>query len=76
MWGFFQKNLKRFYLFIFRDKGKEGERQGEKHVQDQSVASHTPPTGDLASNTGMCSDRESNLEPSSLQTSAQSTEPH
>ena len=23
--------LKRFYLFIFRERGKEGEREGEKH---------------------------------------------
>ena len=50
--------LKRFYLFVFREKGREGEREGEKH---QGVAvSHTPPTGDMAHNPGMCPDRESN----------------
>ena len=32
--------LLRFYLFIFREKGREGEREGEKH-QDV-VASHMP----------------------------------
>ena len=42
----------RFYLFIFRERGKEGEREGEKH--QCVVASHTPPTGDLASTPGMC----------------------
>ena len=45
-----------FYLFL--EMGKEGEREGEK---DQCVvASHTPPTGDLAHNPGMCPDWESN----------------
>ena len=43
--------LKRFYLFIFRDRGKEGEREGQKH--QCVVASHTPATGDLAHNPGM-----------------------
>ena len=32
--------LKRFYLFIFREKGREGEREGEKH--QCVVASHVP----------------------------------
>ena len=41
---FFLKN----YLFIFRDRGMEGERKGEKH--QCVVASHMPPTGDLACN--------------------------
>ena len=51
----------------------EGEREGEKH---ESVASHTPPTRDLAHNPGICPDQESNLPPSGSQASAQSTEPH
>ena len=46
--------FKRFYLFIFRERGREGERQGEKH--QCVVASPTPPTGDLAHNPGMCPD--------------------
>ena len=50
--------LKRFYLFFFKEKGREGERQGEKH--QCVVASHMPPTGDLAHNLGMCPDWESN----------------
>ena len=33
--------LKRFYLFNFRERGREGEREGEKH--QCVVASHTPP---------------------------------
>ena len=48
----------RFYLFVFREKGKGGEREGEKY---QSVASCTPPTrDDLAHHPGMCPDQESN----------------
>ena len=42
----------------------------------QLVASCMPPTGDLASNPGMCLDSEFNQRPFSLQASAQSTEPH
>ena len=45
------KILKRF-LFIFREREREGGRQGEKH--QCMVASHMPPTGDLARNPGMC----------------------
>ena len=41
-------------FYFFRQRGREG----EKH---QCVAaSHVPPTGDLASNPGMCPDWESN----------------
>ena len=36
--------FKRFYLFIFREKGREGEREGEKH--QCVVASQVPPTGE------------------------------
>ena len=50
--------LKRFYLFIFRERGREGERDGEKH--QCVVHSRAPPTGDLACNPGMCPDWESN----------------
>ena len=37
-----------FYLFIFRERGKEREREGEKH--QCVVVSHDPSTGDLADN--------------------------
>ena len=46
------------YLFIYRQWGREGERGGEKH--HCVVASCTPTTGNLAHNSGMCPDRESN----------------
>ena len=72
--NFFILFFKRFYLFIFRERGREGEREGEK-VQCV-VASHMPPTGDLDCNIGMCPDWESNLLPFGLQARAQSTEPH
>ena len=40
-----------FLKYLFLERGREGEREGEKH---QCVAvSHAPTTGDLASNPGM-----------------------
>ena len=65
---------KRFYLFLFREKGREGEREGEK--RQYVVASHARHTGDLAYNSGMCPDWEWNQWPFGLQAGAQSTEPH
>ena len=56
--------LKRFYLFTFRERGRKGEREGEKQCM---VASHVSPTGDLARNPGMCPDWESNPGPFGLQ---------
>ena len=47
-----------FYLFIVRERGKEGERDGEK--RQCVVASLMLPTGDLDSNPGMCPEWESN----------------
>ena len=64
----------RFYLFIFRERGRERERAGEKH--QCVVTSHVPPTGNLAHNSGMSPDWESNQQPFGLQAGAQSTEPH
>ena len=66
----FLKNIS----FIFRERGKEGQREGEKH--QCGVASHVPPTGNLARNSGMCPDWESNWRPFALQSGAQSIEPH
>ena len=60
-----------YFLIYFLER--EGGREAEKH---QSVASRTPPAGDLAYNPGMCPDLELNQQPFSLQTGAQSTEPH
>ena len=63
-----------FYLFMFRPRGRVGEREGEKH--QYVVASHVPPIGDLARNPGMCPDWELNQRPFGLQASTQSTDPH
>ena len=57
-------------LFIFRQRGREG----EKH--QCVVASGAPPTGDLACNPGMCPDWESNQGPLGSQAGTQATEPH
>ena len=43
--------FKRFYLFIFRERGRKGEREEEKH--HRAVASCAPSTTDLAVNPGM-----------------------
>ena len=40
------------YSFIFRERGREGERDGGKH--QSVVASNASPSGDLACNPGMC----------------------
>ena len=55
-----------FYLFIFRKRGRKGER-GKKH--QCVVASRAPPTRDLAHHSGMSPDWESNQWPLGLQCS-------
>ena len=70
----FRRLKKIFYLFIFRERGREGEREEENH--QCVVISHATSTGDVACNPGMCPDWESNQQPFGLQASAQSTEPH
>ena len=58
----------RFYLFIFRERGKKGEREGEKY--QCVVASCVPPTGDMVCNPGMCPDWKSNQRPLGSQAGA------
>ena len=48
----------KIYLFIFRERGRDGERQGEKH--QFVIAFHVAPTRDPACNPGMHPDWESN----------------
>ena len=55
------KESRFIYVFIFRERGREGEREGEKH--QCVVASQRPLTGDLARNPDVCPDWESNLRP-------------
>ena len=66
--------FKRFYLFLFRDRGREGGREGEKH--QCVIASHLSPTEDLAGSQGMCPDWELNRQPFGSQACTQSTELH
>ena len=65
--------LKDFLNLFFRERRQEEDREGEKH--QCVVPSHMPPPGDLACNSGMCPDWESNRRPFGLQASTQSTEP-
>ena len=55
--------FKEILCIYFLERGERREKEGEKHqcARDTSVASHTPPAGDLARNPGMCPDWESNL---------------
>ena len=73
----------RFYLFIFRERGREGERQGEKHQCEKetticglSYISHVRLNLDRACNPGMCPDWELNWQPFALQDVIQPIEPH
>ena len=68
---FYLINFKRFYLLL--ERGNEGEREGEKH--QCVVASHAPPTGDVACNPGMCPDWELNQQSFGSKAQAQSIEP-
>ena len=71
------KKAKRFfkniYLLLERGEGRKKERERNINVW---LPLNAPPTGDLASNPGMCPDWESNLRPFGSQASAQPTEPH
>ena len=71
--NYYSNFFKDFIYLIFRERGREGDREGEKY---QMVASHMPPTGDLVCNPGMCPDWELNWPPFSSQADAQSTEAH
>ena len=80
-WNVFEKSFfKRFYLLIFREWGKEGEREWEKyqHERETSICcfSHRSPTWDLACHPGFCPDQESNQRLFALWDDAQPTEPH
>ena len=65
---------KKSILFIFIERGREGEREGEKH--QCVVASHTPPTGHLVCNPDMRPDWELNRQLFGLQAGTQATELH
>ena len=49
------------FIYLFLERGREGEREGEKH--QCVLASHVPHTENLACNSGMCPDQESNQQP-------------
>ena len=51
-----EKKIFKDFIYLFLERGREGERGREKH--QCVVASHAPPTGDLAYKPGMCPDWE------------------
>ena len=50
---FFFKKKKRAFIYLFLERRRDGEREGEKHWY--VVVSCMPPSGDPACNPGMCS---------------------
>ena len=62
------------FIYLFLERGREGKREGEKH--QCVVASHVPPTEDLACNSGMGPDWESNQQLVGSQACTQATELH
>ena len=59
-------NFFKYFIYLFSER----EREGEKH--QCVVASHAPPTGDLACNPGMCPEWEANQRPFGSQATPQS----
>ena len=75
----FLKIFKMYFInFLERVEGrkKDKERNTNAWEKHRLVVSYTLPTGNLAHNPAMCPDWESNRQPFSSQTGAQSTEPH
>ena len=62
--------------FIYFQREGKGGKKGEREKHQRVVASHVPPTGDLACNPGMCPDWESNGWSFASEACTQSTEPH
>ena len=56
--SFFKKYFLKKFICLFLERGREREKEEEKH--QCVVASHTPPTGDLACNPGRYPDWELN----------------
>ena len=82
LWSCVEEIWTLFFLFkiLFIYRGGAGGRKSKRNIDVQEihwcVASHMPPTGDLAGNPCMCPDWESNWWPFGSQASTQSTEPH
>ena len=69
---YFIGTFKKIYLFIFRERGREGGREGEQH--QCVVASYVgpwEPTGDLTHNQTSALDWESNWQPFDSQAGTQ-----
>ena len=61
-------------LFIFRERTREGEREGEKHQCERETSIRNllyAPTWGPGCNLGLCPDWESNQQPFGLQDDAQ-----
>ena len=70
-----------FYLFVFREKRREGEKEGEKHWWEIETSISCllymlHPSGDWTHNPEMCRDQELNQQPFALWEGTHQTEPH
>ena len=74
VWLMISLFLSLFKKYLFLDRGREGEGEGENH--GCVVASRAPLLGSLACNPGMCPRLRINQRPFGSQASAQSPEPH
>ena len=72
--------LFKYFIYLLLDRGEGREKKRERNIDVREkrplVASHTPPTGDLAHNPGMCPDWDLNWWLFGSRAGAQSTEPH
>ena len=66
----------KFYLFIFRERGRKEEKHQCERETLIGCLSHTPKMGSWPTTPGMCPDQELNQQPFSLWHDAQPTEPH
>ena len=68
--------LKKYFIYLFLERGGEGEKERERPISVWLPLSCPPHQGDLAGNPGTHPDWESNQRPFGLQAGIQSTEPH
>ena len=40
--------LKKYFIYLFLERRERREKEGERNINVQLIASHVPPTGDLA----------------------------
>ena len=75
-WFIFIRTFKKYFIYLFLERGGGREKNIGMWEKHQTVASHMASARDLAHNLGICPDLESNQWLFSLQDNVQSSEPH